>query len=125
MPRRRTDPQILQLRGSRHQNASNVVLRSTEPVGDAPAFFEPTEKATWYELANSSQVVRRPDRVALEMAVGLVCMLREGRLSVSGCAELRRLLADLGMVPAARLKFPASQPDDAKNPFLQGVHQDD
>ena len=107
------------MRGGRvtvHGKASKTAFQAGEilpegELGDPPAGWTPTVQAIWYELASEvvPGVAGRSDRLAFEVLVRLVAMVREDPVTLTPAmaAQIRAACSEFGMTPSARARIPA------------------
>jgi hypothetical protein len=114
MPNPRKPTQLLALNGGLAKNPARYSHRSTEPasngpIGDAPVGFNKARRAIWQEITAlvPPGVLRRSDRLILELICHLVYDLRAGEITIAGIGQLRQSLASLGMTPADRSRVSA------------------
>ena len=85
------------------------------PLGPAPRHLNPDQRKVWAELLRCSPLGlwTRSDRLALEIAVNMVLLMRQPNATVRDFNAVMTLLGKLGCTPEGRRKLgiePASIP---------------
>lgn len=79
-------------------------------LGGPPSEWKPLAKALWHELAEELPhgVAARADRLAFEMVVRLVSIVRQDptALTPAMAAQIRVACSEFGMTPSARVRLP-------------------
>lgn len=117
---------VLEAKGSFKKNPKlkRVDPKTTDEIGEPPAYFSETEAAVWHELIATSPkgVLKNSDRTALEIASTLLTDYRKDRESFNTARlnTLQKALASLGRTPVDRGRIAAPEPDlDEDNPWAQ------
>jgi hypothetical protein len=92
------------LTGTLRSNRGRYVNRDAfalcdQPLGAAPAHFSPNARQAWADIERWSPGVRRPHRIAVELAAQLLAEQRSdpAGFSVAKYAALRAALRELGV----------------------------
>jgi hypothetical protein len=125
MARPRTPTNILQMRGAFKNHPERLKDREgepkvVEPIGDAPVGFTGDLLQAWKDLVDGcpAGVLTKADRLAVEIAAGLLHRHRVMPLSGSDLSQLTNLLGRFGMTPSDRSKVRVSVPTPSpENPF--------
>src|SRR5687767_12706436 len=119
MPRQRTPTVVALVTGAAKRNPGRYVDRTHEPIAPAlpakpPAHLAAPVAAVWREIHASiaADVLQTSDAITLELACVLVHQLRSDAAGFGSqrIANLRAVLASLGMSPAARSTVHAIAP---------------
>jgi hypothetical protein len=117
---------VLEAKGSFKKNPQlkRVDPKTTDEIGEPPAYFSETEAAVWHELIATSPkgVLKNSDRTALEIASTLLTDYRKDRESFNTARlnTLQKALASLGRTPVDRGRIAAPEPEmDEDNPWAQ------
>ena len=89
------------------------------PLGRLPKHFDAEHRAVWREIvrATPAGVIREGDRFKLEVLCRCLLEFRKAKqVRPAQVAQLRALLADLGMDPTARARLSVAPPS-GPNPF--------
>ena len=120
MPTVRKPDNVLRLSGAKKRNPGRYKARGNSPVdqrgiGQCPSFLTDTQKQAWKELIrNDPGVLRRSDRIAVEMSARLMAQIREGDGATSATqALLTQMLHRLGQTPQGRNHVSIPAPEKA------------
>jgi phage terminase small subunit len=129
MPTPRKPTAVLKLSGSSSKHPERLKARDREPqadptLGNVPRHLDADQKKIWAELVDQIPpcVATKSDRMIIEIAVRMVCKLRNGTIMASELSTLTRCLSQLGMTPADRSKIHVTPQDhaaDAVDPFAE------
>ncbi len=110
MPRRRTDTNVLRLRGAVRKNPARYVDRQQEPVPQRPLGLPlngmtVAEITAWNDVVDACEpgVLWRRDRLVVETAARILAMVRtDGIKNVSPAlvSRLEALLSKMGLTPS-------------------------
>ena len=99
-----------------------------EPLGDAPADWNPKGKILWHEIANiiPAGVATRADRIVFEVLVRLVAEVRadSSAMSPALASQIRACAGCFGLTPADRARLsvpPPRKPDDPTAEFFDDL----
>ena len=108
MPTPRKPDNVLDITGAKRRNPARYGSRAPQPIdqrdiGRCPSFLTDMEKECWREIIkNDPGVLRRSDRIAVEMAARLIAEIREGDAKAATHAQLNALLHKFGQTPTGR-----------------------
>ncbi len=91
-----------------------------EPLGTAPAGWEPGAKALWHEMVGCAPeaVLTKADRHLMEIAVRLLAQIRsDAEVKAATVAQFRACLGEMGMTPSARSRLFIGGQGGVANPF--------
>jgi hypothetical protein len=121
---------VLEAKGSFKKNPQlkRVDPKTTDEIGEPPAYFSETESTVWHELIATSPkgVLKNSDRTALEIASTLLTDYRKDRESFNTARlnALQKALASLGRTPVDRGRIAAPEPDlDENNPWAELIRK--
>lgn len=123
MARHAQPRQVAELKGATRKHPERY--RKTPPavdlpLGNAPDYFTPAQKAVWFELETYAPrgVLTGADRVAMELLAVLLDEFRKNpvEIRVAKIGQMVSCLGRLGMTPADRQKLGTEKPKEA-NPF--------
>jgi hypothetical protein len=121
---------VLEAKGSFKKNPQlkRVDPKTTDEIGEPPAYFTETESSVWHELIATSPkgVLKNSDRTALEIASTLLTDYRKDRESFNTARlnALQKALASLGRTPVDRGRIAAPEPDlDEDNPWAELIRK--
>ena len=123
MARPRTPTPVLKLRGAFKRHPERRAARErepevTEPLGDAPEYFNEALRARWDEILDWAPWLRVSDRIEVEEAARLWQDSRDGKASTAERKLLASHLIHLGLTPADRSKVQMpGVPAKPKNAF--------
>jgi hypothetical protein len=123
MPRHRQPREIAELKGAHHKNPQRYrgdVVKSEQPLGNAPGHMSEDAKSVWFELETYSLpgVLTGADRIVMEMLSNLIAECRRDPDAFSSAKHgvVAKHLATLGMTPSARQQF-VKDKSSTDNPF--------
>lgn len=113
------------MRGSFKQNPQRLKERQNEPVvmeplGDAPEGWTGDKLQAWSDIVNTAPagVLTKADRLAVELAAGLLARHRIMPITGTDLSQLSGFLGKFGMTPSERSKVSVSVPTKKQgNPF--------
>lgn len=119
MSRPKTPTNVLKLRGTlpRHKDRRAEPVPTAE-LGDPPPHLDAATLAAWREIVEIAPrgVLMNADRLAVELAAGLMAQFRQGDMLPAGIGHLRALLGRLGLTPGDRaslsIPLPAAPAND-------------
>jgi phage terminase small subunit len=123
MPKPRTPSAVLEARGAFAKDPAR--RREDFAAGDfdpnPPEYFQPYQVAVWDEIVGvlPATVLQATDRMAVELASRLVANFRQqpdAGVTSAQVAQIRTVLAVLGMTPADRSRVSAKK-ETPTNPF--------
>jgi hypothetical protein len=124
MPAPRKPSNILELKGAFKKDPSRrrKPLKAPEgPFGDPPDGFDAEQRACWLEVLDLAppQVLKRADRVQVELLASLLAEFRAARYAfpASKIGHMRLLLGSLGMTPSSRENFNMADSAQASDRF--------
>ncbi len=106
---------VLEAKGSFKKNPhlKRVDPKTTDEIGEPPAYFSEIESAVWHELIATSPkgVLKNSDRSILEIASALLSDFRKDRKSFNNgrISSLQKILAALGRTPVDRVRIAAPE----------------
>lgn len=122
MGRPRTPSNVLELRGAFKKNPAR---RRKDPEGSAPFCENPPQHLPQGAVPAWNYLVARLPRIALYNCDEIAVELAARQLAAywltgdqDALKELRQWLAKLGMFPVDRAKLPPTEPESAKDPYL-------
>lgn len=108
MPRKRKPSNLLEFTGAFAKNPQRLAERANEAsdereLGEPPDGLDSAVTQAWHDIVDTSVpgVLKRRDRLAVEMAARAICA---ARLSPMCIVQARLALAELGMTPASASK---------------------
>lgn len=112
MARPRKPTHLHVINGTSESHPERMRERKDEPVderalGNPPAKWKAAQKNAWKEIAALAPWLRKADRIAVEVAAELLCVLRENgpmRMPTPLLARFETMLGRLGLTPADRSK---------------------
>lgn len=87
----------------------------SEPLGPPPTSWSAGQAALWREVTGAipSRLTTRSDRLLVELACRLLAEVRAAaEVKTATYVELRRLLGELGLTPAERLRLSREIPPE-------------
>lgn len=121
MARPRKPTSVLEFTGAFKKHPERRRQRANEPqqdeeLGDPPDQLNEAQAARWKDIVADCPegVLRRADRMAVEMAARLWTKLRDGTAKPAEVGILSSLLGRLGMTPADRSKVSVVKPAKPK-----------
>lgn len=123
MPAPRKPTAILKLAGAFEKDPQRA--RDSEPemsgeIGEPPEHFTDLEKKAWNKITSDALdgVFCKSDRLAVEIASGLLAGVWEKGLNMNSVTQLRQFLAAFGMTPADRSRICVAN-KKTENPFAK------
>ena len=117
--RRPKPAQLKMVTGNPGKRPINRNEPQSPPIGRPPKDFDAEHRAVWREIlrATPAGVIREGDRFKLEVLCRCLLQSRKAtQIRPAEVAQLRLLLADLGMDPTARARL-SVEPPSGPNPF--------
>jgi len=115
---------LKEVQGTAHRNKQRQNPDEPEPergIGPAPEHLNAQEKQIWDEIVANmyAGVLGEADRMALELMVKLICIVRNDFEAMTGAqlARLNGLMSQFGMTPADRTKISVPKDKNEGNPF--------
>jgi hypothetical protein len=126
MGRPRKPPQLHVVEGTYRKDRHGPLpspLAHFEPLGDAPADWQPAGKMLWHEIGAQIPlgVASRHDRVAFEIFVRLVIAVRadHNNCTPAMASQIRAYCGLFGMTPSDRAKFCQPPAEGATDPLTE------
>ena len=99
--------------------SSLLVAQTNKPTAPTARSFLPDEAEAWETFADELPWLCKADRTVLEIASRLAAAMRRdfGSFPISGIAQLRMCLTQMGATPADRSKVGGGKDDDDEDPL--------
>lgn len=122
--RKPDSPALRIVKGKKVRPGEAEASEALLPLGPPPRDWNAARRGIWHEIVNALPwgVAGKPDRLLVELATTLVCLMRADPASMTPAlaSQIRTSLGELGMTPGgrARLGTPAPRPPSDNDHFF-------